>query len=145
VFDAIHRANDPRRCYFGCRVKMLGRSVDRQWKRHVIGRLYATLVGILIDEGIYDSQCGFKVIPADAFAAVADLLREDRFAFDSELVAALSESGYPLEEIPIDWRDVPGSKVSLIRDSPPMVRSLFVIKSRKKAGSYKRTTERTWT
>jgi hypothetical protein len=116
---------------------MLGRSIDRHWKRHVVGRLYATLVGMMINEGIYDSQCGFKVIPADAFAAVADLLQEDRFAFDSELVAALSDVGYALEEIPVDWNDVPGSKVSVIRDSLRMTASLFFINNRKRRGVYR--------
>jgi dolichyl-phosphate beta-glucosyltransferase len=137
VFDAIYRTNDPRRCYFGSRVRMLGRSVDRHWKRHAIGRLYATLVGMMINEGIYDAQCGFKVIPADAFAAVADLLWEDRFAFDSELVAALSDAGYPLEEIAVDWNDVPGSKVSVVKESLRMTVSLLFISSRKRRGLYR--------
>jgi len=137
VFDTVYRANDPTRCYLGSRVRMLGRSVDRRWKRHIIGRLYATLVGLVINESIYDSQCGFKVIPARAFAAIASMLQEDRFAFDSELIAALSEAGYRLEETPVDWKDIPGSKVSLVKDSVRMVRSLMQIRGRKRAGAYR--------
>jgi len=137
IFSAIHRGNDTQRCYFGSRVRMLGRSVDRDWKRHFIGRLYATLVGLAINESIYDSQCGFKVIPGQAFADVSETLRENRFAFDSELITAVSEAGYQMEEVPVDWKDVPGSKVSIIRDSARMVESLFLIQNRKKAGSYR--------
>lgn len=136
VFDTIYRSNDVRRCYLGSRIRMLGRSVDRRWGRHVVGRVYATLVGFAINESIYDSQCGFKVIPGDAFAIIGGMLRENRFAFDSELITALSEAGYLLEEVPIDWKDVPGSKVSLMKDSARMVGSLLLIQNRKKAGSY---------
>src|SRR5204863_4916930 len=99
VFDTVYRDNDIGRCYFGSRVRMLGRSVDRNWMRHFVGRIYATLVGLAINESIYDSQCGFKVISGEAFAAVSGVLREDRFAFDSELITALSEAGYRLEEM----------------------------------------------
>jgi dolichyl-phosphate beta-glucosyltransferase len=137
IFDAIHRSNDVGRCYLGSRVRMLGRSVERRWERHLIGRMYATLVGLAISESVYDSQCGFKIIPGEAFATIAGVLRENRFAFDSELITALSEAGYRLEEVPIDWKDIAGSKVSLIKDSARMVGSLVLIQNRKKAGSYR--------
>ncbi len=142
VLEGIYRANDPRRSYLGSRIRMLGRTVDRRWRRHLMGRMYATLVGVVIDEGVYDSQCGFKVIPSAVFASIADLLQEDRFAFDGELLAALLEGGHPVEEVPIDWIDIPGSKVSLVRDSFRMVKSLFLIGSRKKAGAYRRVEPR---
>ena len=138
VFGATFREADMRQCYLGSRVRMLGRSVDRHWKRHAIGRLYATLVGLAINENIYDSQCGFKVIPASAFTEVSRSLQEDRFAFDAELIAALSDAGYSLKEIAVDWRDVPGSKVSLIRDSIRMARSLLIIRGRKQRGAFRR-------
>ncbi|MCX5828415.1 MAG: glycosyltransferase [Deltaproteobacteria bacterium] len=132
VFDMIIAHNDSSRCFFGSRIRMLGRSVERHWKRHVTGRIYATLVGFVINESIYDSQCGFKVVPAEAFKMICSILKEDRFAFDSELIAALSDAGYQLEEIPVDWQDIPGSKVSLLKDSARMVKSLFYIRKRRK-------------
>jgi dolichyl-phosphate beta-glucosyltransferase len=82
------------------------------------------------------------VIPSAVFASIVDLLQEDRFAFDGELLAALLEGGHPVEEVPIDWIDIPGSKVSLVRDSFRMVKSLFLIGSRKKAGAYRRVEPR---
>jgi glycosyltransferase involved in cell wall biosynthesis len=132
IFDTVYQNNDSNRCYMGSRIRMLGRSVERHWKRHVVGRMYATLVGIVINEAIYDSQCGFKIIPGQAFAAISNVLSENRFAFDSELIAALSDAGYCLEETPVDWKDIPGSKVSIIKDSTRMVKSLFLIQTRRK-------------
>jgi dolichyl-phosphate beta-glucosyltransferase len=132
IFDFVHQKNDDRTCYLCSRIKMLGRSVDRNWKRHLMGRIYATLVGITISQSVYDSQCGFKIISSSAFDAVREVLAEDRFAFDVELIAALIEAGFRLEEIPIDWSDIPGSRISTIKDSTRMVKSLFQIRKRRK-------------
>ena len=132
VFDRVYAENDVRKCYLGSRIRMLGHSVQRHWKRHVIGRLYAALVGIIINEAIYDSQCGFKVISQQAFQTILPFLQENRFAFDIEMIAALSDSGFQLEEIPIDWNDIPGSRVSLLKDSYRMFNSLFHIQKRRK-------------
>jgi dolichyl-phosphate beta-glucosyltransferase len=132
IFDTIYRENILTKCYFGARIRMLGHSVKRNWKRHLMGRLYATLVGIIITEAAYDSQCGFKIISQHAFHSVEYCLHENRFAFDSELIAALSDAGYKLEEMPIDWHDIPGSKVSVLKDAGRMLRSLFDIQRRRK-------------
>lgn len=137
VFDEIYRIGDPRRCYFGARVRMLGRAVRRPLSRHIISRMYAILVGILINESTYDSQCGFKVLSGEGFAAIAGVLRENRFAFDSELIAALSEAGYPLEEVPVDWKDIPGTTLSFFKDSVRMVTSLLEIHRRLRSGGYR--------
>lgn len=110
------------------RVKMLGRHVDRQLKRHLIGRVYATLVSQLLHIPVYDSQCGLKVIPRVAFDAVEPGLQVQGFAFDIELIAALLDHGSPVVEVPIDWHEVPGGKVRLLRDSWRMARDVWSIR-----------------
>jgi glycosyltransferase involved in cell wall biosynthesis len=132
VLHLVHKDNNERICYLCSRIRMLGRTVHRDWKRHIMGRLYATLVGWIINQSVYDSQCGFKIITGKAFHAIYRVLEEDRFAFDSELIAALFDAGFSLEEIPIDWHDIAGSKISLLRDSYRMIISLFEIQRRRK-------------
>lgn len=127
------RANEnPKKAFFSSRVKMRGRKVERNLSRHVSGRIFATFVGMMIDGGIYDSQCGFKVIPAAVYPKIRPLFRERRFAFDVELLAALNHVGCPVEEVPIDWYDIPGSKVSLVRDSVKMFLAVRQIAERKR-------------
>ena len=75
ILDTVYRDNDTHRCYFGSRIRMLGRSVKRPFGRHVVSRMYGTLVGLLINESVYDSQCGFKVVSGEAFAAIAGVLQ----------------------------------------------------------------------
>ncbi len=113
-----------RTAFFASRIRMLGRVVARRFVRHAIGRVYATMVGRLIHPGVYDSQCGFKIIPASAFAVIRGLLTEQRFAFDVQLLAALLHCGFPIEEVAIDWRDTAGSKVRFFRDTLQMAESL---------------------
>jgi dolichyl-phosphate beta-glucosyltransferase len=113
---------------FGCRVKMLGKRVSRSWSRHVIGRIFATFVGALIDSGVYDSQCGLKFIPAPAFKKLDPYLKGYRFAFDVELLAGLNKIHCQVKEVPIDWQDIPGSKVSFIRDVCQMFAAIFHIR-----------------
>lgn len=132
VFNMIYQKDDDFICYMGSRIKMLGQSVDRDWKRHILGRIYASLVGVAIQQSVYDSQCGFKIISHRAFRSIHHLLEENRFAFDSELIAALVDSSFKLQEVPVNWRDIAGSKVSLLRDPMKMVLSLLHIQRRRK-------------
>jgi glycosyltransferase involved in cell wall biosynthesis len=102
---------------FASRVKMLGRMVERSLKRHLSGRVFATLVSNLGGVPAYDTQCGLKFVKADAYKKIAPFLQCQGFAFDVELCLLLRKFGFPILEFPVDWRDVPGSKVSLLRDS----------------------------
>jgi hypothetical protein len=47
--------------------------------------------------------------------------RSHGFAFDVELLLLAEKYGYQIEEFPVDWRDVLGGKVSLLRDPLPML------------------------
>jgi dolichyl-phosphate beta-glucosyltransferase len=102
---------------FASRIKMLGRAVHRQLKRHLIGRIYATLVSELLHIDVYDSQCGLKVVKRQAYEAARERLFIKRFAFDVDLLVRLLDAGGQVNEVPINWHEVPGGKVRLLRDS----------------------------
>jgi len=121
---------------FGSRVKMLGKRVFRRFSRHLSGRIFALFVSLLIDDGIYDSQCGLKFVPASAHGKIEPHLKGHRFAFDVELLAALNKVGCGIQEVPIDWMDMPGSKVSLVRDTLRMLRAVFQIKREMKSWTF---------
>lgn len=109
----------------GARVRMLGRTIERRWKRHYAGRLFATCASLVLGVAVYDTQCGaklFRVTPDTA--AVFSEPFHSRWIFDVELMARyLSRCGsssdtsgraagiyeYPLRE----WRDVGGSKLRM--------------------------------
>ncbi len=113
---------------FGSRVKMLGRTVRRSLKRHLSGRIFATLVSELTKIPVYDSQCGLKIVTTETYQKIRPYLCTQGFAFDVELLLLLVKSGGKIIEFPVDWSDVDGSKVRLFRDSLRMARQIFVIK-----------------
>ena len=123
---------------FASRIKMLGKRVERSGLRHLSGRLFAFFVGSYINSNIYDSQCGLKILPAAHFKRIDRYLQGNRFAFDVELLAAASTQSLKMEEAPIDWFDVPGSKVSLLRDTLRMAKSVLAIHRLMHAGYYTR-------
>ena len=110
---------------FASRLKILGRTVHRSWLRHVCGRLFATLVAVATGIPVYDSQCGFKLLRRKCYEAIRGRLREKRFAFDVDLLVALRQSGARVIEVPIDWFDVPGSKMHFLRDSAQMLAAVI--------------------
>lgn len=113
--------------FFASRCKILGRTIHRSWLRHVCGRVFATLVAAVTGIPVYDSQCGFKLIRRRCYEAVRNRLREKRFAFDVELLVTLRQSGARIIEVPIDWFDVPGSKLHFVRDAAQMLAAIITM------------------
>ncbi len=124
------RQADAPDAFFASRCKILGRTVHRSWRRHVGGRIFATLVAVATGIPVYDSQCGFKLIRRKCYEAIRSRLREKRFAFDVELLLALTQSGAKVIEVPIDWFDVPGSKLHFFRDTVHMLAAVIGMRMR---------------
>ena len=128
---ALLEQDDAPDAFFCSRCKILGRTVHRSWRRHVCGRVFATLVSVATGIPVYDSQCGFKLLRRRCYEAIRSRLREKRFAFDVELLVALRQSGARVIEVPIDWFDVPGSKLHFVRDSAQMLSAVIGMRMRR--------------
>jgi hypothetical protein len=121
----------PQSALFASRLHQFGDQVRRTWKRRLIGRVFGLLVSTLLGIRIHDSQCGLKLVPRAAYQRVAPALRIHGFAFDVELLAALHDSGCPVQEIPIAWHETPGGHVHLLRDSWRMARDVWRVRQQR--------------
>ncbi|QIF04497.1 glycosyltransferase [Roseimicrobium sp. ORNL1] len=121
---------------FASRIQMLGHRIQRHLHRHIIGRIYATIVSILLEIPVHDSQCGLKFIRRSSYARVSPSLEVKDFGFDIELMAALTDSGAIVEEVPIDWHEVPGGKLRLFRDAFCMLNDVLEVRARRRTPAW---------
>ncbi len=61
-----------------------------------------------------DTQCGFKLLSADAAEAIASRMVVDRFGFDFEMIALAYHLGYRVKQLPVRWLNEEGSTVTLL-------------------------------
>ena len=78
--------------------------------------------------GISDTQCGFKAYRGGVARQLFALGRVDRFMFDVEILYLAEHAGLRIQEMPVQWADVPGSKVRLVEGLINMIRDLWRIR-----------------
>ncbi len=98
--------------------------------RELMGKIFNLLVRIITLPGIYDTQCGFKLFRCPIAQSVFQKLTITGFGFDVEALYLVRQSGGRIAEIPVEWHDVRGSKVSPLRDALRMLIDLFRIRLR---------------
>jgi glycosyltransferase involved in cell wall biosynthesis len=106
--------------------------------RHITGRVFNTLIRLLVLPGLQDTQCGFKCIRAEVARDIFPYQTLTGWAFDVELLYIARRRGYQLVEVPIDWYFNADSKISVVRDSLRMFLDLLQIRRNARCGLYDR-------
>jgi glycosyltransferase involved in cell wall biosynthesis len=116
--------------------------------RHLMGRIFNRMVRFTTGAKLEDTQCGFK---AFSHAASTDLFGRLRLygegsgkvkgpmvtGFDVEVLFLARKRGYRVQEVPVNWFYVAGSKVNPLKDSVRMVRDIVKVKLNDLRGLYK--------
>mgnify|MGYP001164705402 CR=1 FL=1 len=70
--------------------------------RQIMSAVYRHSIGFLFGLDITDTQTGIKLFKRDVLEAAAPRLRVSRFAFDIELLVAISRFGFQIVEHPVE-------------------------------------------
>jgi len=131
AFHALVKLTDQFDCVIGSR--WLPGAVLYQAQttlRRFTSRCFHLIVESLFWMHIKDTQCPCKVLRRSAVEAIHSSLRIADLAFDVNLLYSLKHAGFSIREVPTEWTDKIGSKVtaSLFRSSFTMFLSVVRIR-----------------
>jgi glycosyltransferase involved in cell wall biosynthesis len=98
--------------------------------RKFFSRSFHFIVELLFWMHIKDTQCPCKLMRRAAVEKIHPTLRIADLAFDVNLLVSLKRAGFKIMEVPIEWTDKAGSKVtsSLFRSSLTMFLSVVRVR-----------------
>ena len=96
-------------------------SPRQPWKRRFASRVFNILVRRLFKLRITDTQCGAKLMSAEAWRAIVPHIGLTKWAFDVDMLFKTRRAGFAIREIPTTWSDIGGSKLKIGRVSFQML------------------------
>lgn len=100
----------------------------RPWYRVLSGKVFNAIVRLSAVPGIHDTQCGFKLFTCGSAARIFASAKLDGFGFDVEALFLARKYGYRVSEIGVLWNNSPSTKVSVFRDTLPMLWEVLKIR-----------------
>ena len=86
---------------------------------------------------IRDTQRGFKLFTRGAARQIFPYQHLPTWIFDVELLLIAKQLSIPVEEVPIEWHEVSGSKLNVVTDSLQMLRDLLILRANLLLGRWK--------
>ena len=105
-------------------------NVATSFHRRVLGQSFNRIVNFLVLPGIRDTQCGFKMFTRKAARFLFSTQKSNGFSFDVEILFLAKKVGLEVVEVPVNWTNIPGSKVNLVFDALRMFRDCLFFKLR---------------
>jgi len=104
--------------------------------RQSMGRIFNRIIRMMTGLTLQDTQCGFKLLDRERTRPLFEKMVVDRFAFDVELLFLCRRFGLSVREVPVIWRNAPGSKVSILGDPLNMLLDVLRVRWRFRRGLY---------
>lgn len=100
----------------GARLKRLGANVQRKAYRHYLGRGFATMVSMLYQLPVYDSQCGAKLFKSELVPVIFKDVFNSKWLFDVELILRIrkehADYDKVIHEVPLNtWIEKGDSRI----------------------------------
>ncbi len=104
---------------------MRGAKVTRCFKRELTSRIYNLMIKLMFFTTFHDAQCGFKAIRRDIARRLVPLIENQNWFFDTELLLLATRAGYRIKEIPVIWREDPGTTVNVAKTAKEDIKGLL--------------------
>lgn len=104
--------------------------------RHMVGRIFNTLIRVLAIPELNDTQCGFKCFRAEIAEELFPRMTIIGWSFDVEILYLARRLNYHIVEIPIPWYYNPQSQISVVGDSFQMALDIFKIRMEKRNSTH---------
>lgn len=93
--------------------KMKGSNVviRQPFLREFLGKLFTLLSQKILQMKISDFTCGFKCFSKKAAEQIFPRQKVNRWGFDSEILYIGKIKNNSIKEVPVEWKNIPGTKV----------------------------------
>jgi dolichyl-phosphate beta-glucosyltransferase len=104
--------------------------------RQLFGRVFNGLNRIILGLQFKDTQCGFKAFTRRAAQTILPLQRIERWGFDPEILFLARKFGFRVEEVPVRWGHVGGTRINPLMDGARMFEEMLRIRWYDVTGKY---------
>jgi len=115
--------------YFGSRTHIKSK-VKKKFLRNILGNIMRSLISIILNIKIKDTQCGYKLYKNEVAKLIFSKLRNYGFDHDLELVLLLKSKKIKIIELPVKWVHKDNSSLNIFWDPIKMFFGILKIKSR---------------
>lgn len=127
----------PQSAFFFIHIYIDTQSGQRSLLRNILMYGLHTILRIVGVGHIRDTQCGFKLFTRRAAQKIFPAQHLATWIFDVELLLLAKQLGIPVVEVPVEWHEVAGSKLNVVKDSLQMLRDLLVLRGNQLVGRWK--------
>jgi glycosyltransferase involved in cell wall biosynthesis len=96
--------------------------------RRLLGHMFRAVVRQWLALPFADTQCGAKAFRTEVARSIGARVTETRWTFDVDLLVQAAACGATVREVPVEWTDQPGSKLSVLPTMIEVATSLLRIK-----------------
>lgn len=104
--------------------------------RQLFGRVFNLLLRITLGLQFKDTQCGFKAFTRRAAQTILPLQRIERWGFDPEILFLARVFGFRVEEVPVRWGHVGGTRINPVMDGAKMFGEMLRVRWYSVLGKY---------
>lgn len=102
----------------------------QNFARRGAGNLYRKFGIWFLGLRVTDIGCGFKCFKKDVADQLFSQISMNRWSFDAQVLLLAQERGIPIREIPVEWKNNPDSRLSLLRHGPAVIWKLLSLRIR---------------